>query len=147
MALNCGIVGLPNVGKSTIFSVLSSVPTKAANAPFCPLDLFDYVHAVLHFFAYREFLHIDFPRIPYPADQQTFWKLVILGDKLRQLHLLEGSEFEDMGADSVLSGKVSVKKIRYSEGKVFVNDDFYFIVLVLTGTVRITGEIDKVGVV
>jgi GTP-binding protein YchF len=34
MALNCGIVGLPNVGKSTIFSALSSTPAEAANYPF-----------------------------------------------------------------------------------------------------------------
>jgi GTP-binding protein YchF len=34
MAINCGIVGLPNVGKSTIFSALSSTPAEAANYPF-----------------------------------------------------------------------------------------------------------------
>ena len=34
MSLNCGIVGLPNVGKSTIFSALSSTPAEAANYPF-----------------------------------------------------------------------------------------------------------------
>ena len=34
MPLNCGIVGLPNVGKSTIFSALCSTPVEAANYPF-----------------------------------------------------------------------------------------------------------------
>jgi len=34
MALNCGILGLPNVGKSTIFSALCSTPADAANYPF-----------------------------------------------------------------------------------------------------------------
>ena len=38
MAINCGIVGLPNVGKSTIFSALTSVPADAANYPFCTIE-------------------------------------------------------------------------------------------------------------
>ncbi len=38
MAINCGIVGLPNVGKSTIFSALTSAPAEAANYPFCTIN-------------------------------------------------------------------------------------------------------------
>ena len=38
MQLNCGIVGLPNVGKSTIFSALTSAPAEAANYPFCTIE-------------------------------------------------------------------------------------------------------------
>ena len=38
MALKAGIVGLPNVGKSTLFNCLSSAKAQAANFPFCTID-------------------------------------------------------------------------------------------------------------
>ena len=38
MDLECGIVGLPNVGKSTIFSALTAAPAAAENFPFCTID-------------------------------------------------------------------------------------------------------------
>ena len=38
MGFNCGIVGLPNVGKSTIFNALTAVGAEAANYPFCTIE-------------------------------------------------------------------------------------------------------------
>lgn len=38
MALKCGIVGLPNVGKSTLFNCLTNAKAQAANFPFCTIE-------------------------------------------------------------------------------------------------------------
>jgi predicted helicase len=50
---------------------------------FAPIDILDYIYAVLHSPTYREkykeFLKIDFPRVPYPKDKDIFWQLVKLG--------------------------------------------------------------------
>ena len=66
---------------------------------FAPIDILDYIYAVLHSPTYREkykeFLKIDFPRVPYPKDPETFWQLVKLGGEIRQIHLLESPKTED----------------------------------------------------
>jgi very-short-patch-repair endonuclease len=58
-----------------------------------PIDLLDYIYAVLHSPTYREkykeFLKIDFPRVPYPSTLSEFKTLTELGAQLRQIHLLE----------------------------------------------------------
>ena len=38
MSLKCGIVGLPNVGKSTLFNCLTNAKAQAANFPFCTIE-------------------------------------------------------------------------------------------------------------
>ena len=56
---------------------------------FAPIDLLDYIYAVLHSPSYREkykeFLKIDFLRVPYPQDAVKFWQLVKLGSQLREV--------------------------------------------------------------
>jgi len=108
---------------------------------FAPIDLLDYIYAVLHSPEYREkykeFLKIDFPRIPYPQDAENFWKLVELGGEIRQLHLLESPAVENYltqypeDGDNVVTRKITktspgYEPISETHGKVWVNDQQYF---------------------
>ena len=97
---------------------------------FAPIDILDYIYAVLHSPTYRdkykEFLKIDFPRVPYPKDQDTFWQLVKLGGELRQIHLLESPKVEQYITQYPIDGGNVVGKPKYKDGKVFINDTQYF---------------------
>lgn len=69
------------------------------NSRFTALDLFDYIYAVLHSPDYRErykeFLKIDFPRIPYPGSQESFRDLISHGTRLRNTHLLSDPSLDN----------------------------------------------------
>ncbi len=97
---------------------------------FAPIDILDYIYAVLHSPTYREkykvFLKIDFPRVPYPKDQDTFWQLVKLGGEIRQIHLLESPKVEQYITQYPIDGDNEVGKTKYQDGKVFINDTQYF---------------------
>ena len=97
---------------------------------FSPIDILDYIYAVLHSPAYiekyKEFLKIDFPRVPYPKDQDTFWKLVKLGGEIRQIHLLESAVVEKPISKYPETGTNIVEKPKYENGKVMINETQYF---------------------
>jgi predicted helicase len=97
---------------------------------FAPIDIVDYIYAVLHSPTYREkykeFLKIDFPRVPYPQDQNTFWKLVKLGGEIRQIHLLESPVVEKPISKYPITGTNIVGKLKYENGNVFINESQYF---------------------
>lgn len=97
---------------------------------FSPLDILDYIYAVLHSPTYREkykeFLKIDFPRVPFPKDQETFWKLVKLGSEIRQIHLLESSVVENYITQYPENGNNVVGKPIYKSGNVYINETQYF---------------------
>lgn len=107
---------------------------------FAPIDILDYIYAVLHSPTYREtykeFLKIDFPRAPYPKDTETFWRLVEFGGELRQLHLLESPKVEQyittypQGGDNTITRKIAKKDYELQEGqplgRVWINDTQYF---------------------
>jgi predicted helicase len=97
---------------------------------FAPIDLLDYIYAVLHSPTYREkykeFLKIDFPRVPHPKDAATFWELVKLGGEIRQIHLLESPIVEKYITQYPEDGDNVVTKPKYQDGKVYINDTQYF---------------------
>lgn len=97
---------------------------------FAPIDILDYIYAVLHSPTYREkykeFLKIDFPRVPYPKDVATFWQLVKLGGELRQIHLLESAVVNKPITSFAVDGNNEVGKIKYENSKVWINDTQYF---------------------
>ncbi len=97
---------------------------------FAPIDILDYIYAVLHSPNYREkykeFLKIDFPRVPYPKDKNTFWQLVKLGGEIRQIHLLESPTVEKYITQYPIDGDNIVTKPKYEDGKVYINNTQYF---------------------
>jgi predicted helicase len=97
---------------------------------FAPKDLLDYIYAVLHSPTYREkykeFLKIDFPRVPYPKDKDIFWQLVKLGGELRQIHLLESPVVQNYITQYPEDGDNTVTKVKYQDGKVYINETQYF---------------------
>jgi len=97
---------------------------------FAPIDILDYIYAILHSPTYREkykeFLKIDFPRVPYPKDPETFWQLVKLGGEIRQIHLLESPVVDHYITQYPIDGTNEVGKINYHEGKVYINETQYF---------------------
>lgn len=97
---------------------------------FAPIDILDYIYAVLHSPTYREkykeFLKIDFPRVPYPKNKDTFWQLVKLGGQIREIHLLESPTVEKYITQYPIDGDNVVVKPKYENGKVYINDTQYF---------------------
>ncbi|MBU1872168.1 DNA methyltransferase, partial [bacterium] len=108
---------------------------------FAPIDILDYIYAVLHSPTYREkykeFLKIDFPRVPYPKDTDTFWQLVKFGGEIRQIHLLESPKVEQyittypQDGDNVITRKLNKNDWEITDqenqtGRIWINDQQYF---------------------
>ncbi|NJD22966.1 MAG: DNA methyltransferase [Melioribacter sp.] len=95
-----------------------------------PEEILDYIYAVLHSPSYREkykeFLKIDFPRVPYPKDKKTFKELVAFGTELRLLHLLESPKVNKFITTYPVAGTDKVEKLIYKNGNVYINNQQYF---------------------
>ncbi len=107
---------------------------------FGPLDLLDYIYGVLHSPNYREkykeFLKIDFPRVPFPKSKIMFFRVKDYGGKLRALHLLESPEVENYITQYPVDGDNVVEKPTFANlppskgvrevGRVYINPTQYF---------------------
>ena len=95
-----------------------------------PEDIFHYMYAVFHSPGYRsryaEFLKIDFPRLPLTSNKKLFRSLCSHGQRLKELHLMEGGITP--AATFPETGDNSVDKPRYDEAKqrVYINKAQYF---------------------
>ena len=133
------------------FKTLTGLDDTDKESPntFAPIDILDYIYAVLHSPNYREkykeFLKIDFPRVPFPTTLSGFRTLTALGAELRQIHLLESETIENYITEYPEDGDNVVGKPKYEQrnfvmendtithndtaepmGRVYINDTQYF---------------------
>lgn len=98
-----------------------------------PRDVFNYIYGVLHCPQYRsvykEFIKLDFPRIPWPSSPGEFWSVSEKGGLLIKLHLIDPKmeivtkhPIPNEG-DNIVSGREMPK---FDCGKVYINSDQYF---------------------
>ncbi|PIY12515.1 MAG: DNA methyltransferase [Flexibacter sp. CG_4_10_14_3_um_filter_32_15] len=123
------------------FTLEKSKDAQSCISTFAPIDILDYIYAVLHSPNYREkykeFLKIDFPRVPYPKDTKTFWELVKLGKEIREIHLLESNKVENYittysgDGDDIITTKIAKKDWKLTDkktklGRIYINETQYF---------------------
>lgn len=105
-----------------------------------PEDIFHYIYAILHSPTYRErykdFLKIDFPRIPLPKGRAVFEALIPFGRKLTALHLLDAAAAPELSenrhgfpvsGDNSVDEDFGTKKFpSYEDGRVSINQLQHF---------------------
>lgn len=115
---------IPNIDKE-IWQKINEVAGETT-----PENILDYVYAVLHSpnycEKYKEFLKIDFPRVPYPENKEKFFALAKLGEKLRGLHLMTAPEVNELITTFPMGGNDEIEKITYKDGNVYINSMQYF---------------------
>lgn len=107
-----------------IWAQINTVIGKEAS----PEDIFDYIYGVLHSPHYRakykEFLKVDFPRIPYPKNADEFAHYHTCGNALRELHLMHNVPESPVRFD--IEGSGEVEQIVYHDNRVYINKEQFF---------------------
>jgi len=126
----------PNISKEFIERIEKKLRIKfsdtetreSSSATF--YDMFDYIYGICFCPTYRsrylEFLRLDFPKIPVTSNQKLFWKLVELGNILRNLHI-NGIDVA-LTSTFVSSGNNIVETVKYDSDKerLYINKESYF---------------------
>ncbi|WP_202978076.1 type ISP restriction/modification enzyme [Mariprofundus erugo] len=109
-----------------LFKVFQTKATDDIHGVPNELNLFDYIYGVLHCPAYREtykeFLRIDFPKIPYPSSPDEFWSIEENGEQLRKLHLMDVSVIGQTPYPVMGDGDFIVGNVEYKDGAIWFND-------------------------
>lgn len=95
-----------------------------------PEDILAYIYAVLHSPSYRErykeFLKVDFPRVPLPLSSEEFDRLIAIGQKLIDLHLMNNAQSWKCTTTFPEVGSQQVDFQKWKDGQVWINDKQYF---------------------
>ena len=95
-----------------------------------PEELLAYIYAILHSPMYRErykeFLKVDFPRIPLPHSAEEFEHFVELGQQLIDLHIMKNANNWTLETKFPESGSQKVEQASRVDDKIFINDTQYF---------------------
>jgi hypothetical protein len=121
---------IPNINSKAIKCFTEKLGFKDLHELDISIDIFHYIYSILHCPTYRsryaEFLKIDFPRIPLTSDKVLFAALVKKGKELVDLHLLKSPLVENFITTYPVSGDNLVEKVRYEDGRVYINPAQYF---------------------
>lgn len=95
-----------------------------------PEEILAYIYAVLHSLSYRErykeFLKVDFPRVPLPKTAKEFNRLTAIGQQLIDLHLMNNAQSWKCTTTFPEVGSQQVDFQKWKDGQVWINDKQYF---------------------
>ncbi|MGB0925086.1 MAG: type ISP restriction/modification enzyme [Minisyncoccia bacterium] len=133
-----GFEKLPNLNPDVLKTIAGELglvfdggAAEHSRSEFSAENLLDYIYAVLHTPSYREtfreFLKIDFPKIPFDVSSEIFWQMVEQGTALRKLHLLESATVsKNLPIFHGTGNNIVDKKIKFEDEKVYINETQYF---------------------